>query len=585
MDNIFNRVFHVMIRVMVAHSNTAVIGLALIATSTSSFADDYSNNGTITDVTVYPGRALVSRTIQQTLPAGDHVIIVEGLPASVRPDSLRVKGTSTGDLVIGSTESKVVLPGEHSDAIENTTTPIYPWQPLADELQQLRDQETALKNTITAIDFQLEYIGNLSKESTKTVEGYLQSSLKNPSQNYQPQHWKEAWQTLGEGKAAMLQQRHETNIQLRQLKQSINEKDAELRQFNDTHLRTTTVRIHVRSNTNRRGQSDNSLTLQYQVNGASWAPVYDARLNTQSQTITLEQYALVQQSTGEDWSNVQLTLSTAKPSAGTELAKMRSRYLSQPYGNRTSGSAALGAEMNYSNDMPAPVVAMVPTPPPVPLERARHSKALTVSSEYTVEHRLPTLSTIPSDTSRHKQRIDATEFNATLSARAAPSQSNKVWLYGSADYNGSYPLLSGNVSIFTDDTLVGKSKMDLLRPKETLQMGFGEDQKMKLEHNLLETTTRETGTFSTHYELTKRWQTQIINYHTQPMQVTLLSQLPLSKNDDVRVSQIGNEPDQTAFDNEQGVLAWQKTVTSGNALNVNHGYVISYPERVYINEH
>jgi uncharacterized protein (TIGR02231 family) len=54
------------------------------------------------------------------------------------------------------------------------------------------------------------------------------------------------------------------------------------------------------------------------VSGASWTPLYDlrAKISTspkEPSTVSLHYRASISQSTGEDWSNVSLTLSTASP--------------------------------------------------------------------------------------------------------------------------------------------------------------------------------------------------------------------------------------------------------------------------------
>ncbi len=64
--------------------------------------------------------------------------------------------------------------------------------------------------------------------------------------------------------------------------------------------------------------------LRYFVEGARWAPSYVLRLDPARAGGTLELRALVGQRTGEAWSDVALTLSTAHPQGWTELPELRS---------------------------------------------------------------------------------------------------------------------------------------------------------------------------------------------------------------------------------------------------------------------
>ena len=59
--------------------------------------------------------------------------------------------------------------------------------------------------------------------------------------------------------------------------------------------------------------------MSYRVTGANWTPVYEARLTAAADKpeISLVRRAELRQRTGEDWSDVALTLSTTRSAGGT----------------------------------------------------------------------------------------------------------------------------------------------------------------------------------------------------------------------------------------------------------------------------
>ncbi len=63
------------------------------------------------------------------------------------------------------------------------------------------------------------------------------------------------------------------------------------------------------------------MVIRYQVRNASWTPFYDARLSigtkAEAARLQLIRRASIRQNTGEAWDNVALSLSTARPTAGT----------------------------------------------------------------------------------------------------------------------------------------------------------------------------------------------------------------------------------------------------------------------------
>src|SRR6185369_3859302 len=72
------------------------------------------------------------------------------------------------------------------------------------------------------------------------------------------------------------------------------------------------------------------LSLTYLVSGATWAPLYDARLHPAEARISIDWLAQVRQTTGEDWDDVAITLTTAQPLGGIDLPRLASVRLVDP---------------------------------------------------------------------------------------------------------------------------------------------------------------------------------------------------------------------------------------------------------------
>ncbi|MBS1152624.1 MAG: Aspartate ammonia-lyase, partial [Myxococcaceae bacterium] len=79
------------------------------------------------------------------------------------------------------------------------------------------------------------------------------------------------------------------------------------------------------------------LAIEYQVPGARWAPNYELRLDPAMNGGSLKMRASVAQHSGEDWSNVALSLSTAQLDRRTDLPELRAQKIgrSQPPPPRT----------------------------------------------------------------------------------------------------------------------------------------------------------------------------------------------------------------------------------------------------------
>jgi uncharacterized protein (TIGR02231 family) len=77
------------------------------------------------------------------------------------------------------------------------------------------------------------------------------------------------------------------------------------------------------------GATDLILQVSYMVLGASFNSSYDVRVSTKSDTPTcqLHYYGVITNTTGEDWKDVNMSLSTAKPSLGGHPPDLPTSYV------------------------------------------------------------------------------------------------------------------------------------------------------------------------------------------------------------------------------------------------------------------
>lgn len=72
-------------------------------------------------------------------------------------------------------------------------------------------------------------------------------------------------------------------------------------------------------------------TLSYLINGATWYPAYDIRIQAETGAVTLSAFGIVRQSTGEDWTDIPITLSTAVPALSADLPKLKGIVLAEQF--------------------------------------------------------------------------------------------------------------------------------------------------------------------------------------------------------------------------------------------------------------
>jgi hypothetical protein len=70
-----------------------------------------------------------------------------------------------------------------------------------------------------------------------------------------------------------------------------------------------------------------ALQLSYIIYGASWNAAYDARVDGSSGSLHLTYHGVITNSTGEDWKDVELSLSTAKPAVGGAPPPLSTKWI------------------------------------------------------------------------------------------------------------------------------------------------------------------------------------------------------------------------------------------------------------------
>jgi uncharacterized protein (TIGR02231 family) len=224
------------------------------------------------------------------------------------------------------------------------------------------------------------------------------------------------------------------------------------------------------------------------VANASWTPLYDLRavISPNKTDITLQYRATIVQSTGEDWKEVLLTLSTASPQLGSTIPKLSPQWLNPIIRHQHIYLGKPGF-VGGSNNAPASSVI-----PPLPGGRMRLEKrkgsssleedeeeedrgtfaagfaipeALAIEGAISTSYIIDGLSTIPSDTDltaqAHKVTVSVVDLAADLEWITVPKETPSAFLQAKVKNTSQYLFLPGRANIFLDDNFVAKSAIDV----------------------------------------------------------------------------------------------------------------------------
>jgi uncharacterized protein (TIGR02231 family) len=528
------------------------------------FAADLPATAPIKAVTVFPDRAEVTRVIEAVLPAGATTLVIDDLPASLFPESVRVSGEGGKDIVIGSVETKAVYEEAAVSALERR---------LQAEIEGLQDRRNSASDRIASLQVQLDFVSTIGRDMPTTANEEIVRGTMDPAK------WQAAWTALSSGAAEARNGMRAAEIEIRDIDVKIGKLQQELAQIHTGRTATVVARINLEAAT----AGNATLRLSYQLPEATWQPLYDARLDSEAGSVRLAQLGQVQQRTGEDWTGVELTLSTAQPSVGAVLPEMATWFVQVA---DLGGEGAAG--LDYKSKLPsAPTLAEPEVQNMADMDESRDDigrlaslNAQLIASEFAAEYRIPGSASVPSDAAPHKFSIATHELSAKLAVRAVPKQAPFAHLYATVTYHGAEPLLPGQVSVFRDGAFVGTDVMDMLRPQEEEQLGFGVDDKVRVEYRLEDGEQSTGGLFTENNRVERRYRVEVANHHGKPMEITVLDALPVSQDERIEVEKLSGttKPTTEDWEDHKGVLAWTYEFKPAEERIITFGYGVTYPE-------
>ncbi|MFJ8741781.1 mucoidy inhibitor MuiA family protein [Embleya sp. NPDC127516] len=318
---------------------------------------------------------------------------------------------------------------------------------------------------------------------------------------------------------------------------------------------TATVEVVIEAE--RTGSAE--LRVVHLVPCALWRPAYRATLAPDRRSIELECDAVVWQRTGEDWSGVALSLSTARPTLAarppslvedrltlrerTQVEKKQVEVDLREEEIATVGRVAGGsAELPGVDDGGEVRVLAAPAP---------------------VE--------VPSDGRPHRVRLTTFTAACEPEAACAPELSQYVSQVVRFANDAGHALLAGPVELVRGSGYAGRGQLDFAAPGEEVRLPFGSEDDFRVVRDVTESRTTASLTGRT---VVTRTVTVFLSHIAAPEAespgtVVLRERVPVSEVSAVEVKVRGDlsEPAPDAVD-EQGIVRYDVRLTAGERRRI-----------------
>ncbi|MBN1955682.1 MAG: mucoidy inhibitor MuiA family protein [Anaerolineae bacterium] len=514
----------------------------------------------ITAVAVYSDRARVTRSGTLALEPGSYRLAIAELPLALDPASVRAAARGTAPARLSGIDVQRAFYAE---------TP-------AERVRELEQQIEALEDKMKLLDSRVEQLKEerkIVRELGGATDVYARGlAFGKTSVDDQVRLLDSLRQRAEEIERALLDAAVERRQLDRQRQKLQNELD-QLRTARSRQRYSAVVELEVI----QAGEMEVEIT--YVIGNAGWRPLYDLRLSEEGETaLDVGYLAQVTQRTGEDWSNVALTLSTARPALAETLPELVPCYVGL-------AEAARPHPQGRALTMAAPAA-----PPPkadlmagaeveeIAFQEKAEAEIVTAAVETSgaaVTYVVPGTASIPADGAPHKVAVARFSLAPELDYVTAPKLVDAVYRRAKVDNASPYTLLPGSASLFDGDEFIGNVKLELTAPGGEMELYLGTDDRVKAKREL---TRREVDKkfIGDRRRLRYGYEIELENLLPVEAQVTLHDQFPVSRHEDIKVKLEFAEPKPDKETN-LGLLDWKLTLQPGGKQAVRFEFTVEYP--------
>ncbi|MGH8020223.1 MAG: mucoidy inhibitor MuiA family protein [Opitutaceae bacterium] len=541
--------------------------LFLAAASVAAFAklfaaEPQTANSAITKVTVYADRAIINRVANVELAAGSQEVVFSQLPHTLDEDLLHVSGNGTATASILDVRAE-------STQLEAAANPRL--AALREQARAIEAGLRALNDRSTVLQEQRDYLDQI-KTATVTPPSTEGGSLPKLAE------WQQLVDFYTQSLGRVLVEQQDLDRQREDVQARLAATQREMQALQAPGQRTVKDVI-VRLDVAEAGNME--LTLAYTAHNASWSPTYDVRVSSADKAITLGYAAMVRQSTGEDWSGVQLLLSTARPALGGTPPELSPWYVREerprpsPMAKAADEHVLLSPfEVGTKNEKRF-YGGSQPAEPP--MQRDLQTTSASVQAGLTsATFTIPYPAGVPADNAPHKVSIASHPLSGELSHIAVPKLAEHAYLRAAVQNTSEFPLIGGPVNLYLDNNYVARSHIETVMPKEKFDLDLGVDDSIKVERKLINRLQENTGIISRNQRITCDWLITIQNNSAAPQKIVVQDQMPIPQHEEITVKLLAPPPNAVQKD-EDGLLTWTLNLAPAEKRELPLKISVEYP--------
>ncbi|RLD46627.1 MAG: hypothetical protein DRI94_14600, partial [Bacteroidetes bacterium] len=412
-----------------------ILNLIIIVLPTILFAEnEIGLKSTIKNVNLYLTGAEINRTAKINVKQGNNIYIIKGLSPYIDKNTIQVTGRGKYTILGVSSQNNYLQKIPSNSKIYLYKDSVNFYTKTIEDNNQLLNVYTEEKSMILANKTIKGNNQNLNPDDLTKLANFYRTRLKDIN-----------FKTL-----ELSRKNKKFNYRITVLNNQIKELSAGYKK------NTSEVLINILSKTQTQGK----LLISYKVTNAGWIPSYDIRSTSTDKGIKITYKAKIYQNTGIEWKNIKLTLSTGDLNVSNKKPELYPWYLNyynvykKRYSSRSSksrmapqvaGSAVSEKEELYNE---------------APISKSLADFSSTIQNMTNTEFKISLPLNLKSDNKGKLIEVKQDKLPAQYRYLAIPKLNKKVFLIARITEWEKLNLLPGEISLYNQQTYVGKSYLD-----------------------------------------------------------------------------------------------------------------------------
>lgn len=565
-----------------------------LAAGSAAWAEPTAAKSRLDAVTVYRGQALVTRLVDLPADTGDLQCVVSDLPTAVIGSSLSVSADA-GGIAVRSVRfrTRAVAAAASKEVADLDAT-----------MKNLRHEVFANDQGLKLLDAKGAYLDKLEQFAAPTAQTEMTKGVLNPDTLSQ------VTKLLYDRRNELMEQRIERTLKAEELRDRLALLERQRSELSRAAERSVNEAVIFLS---KEQAGPATIRLQYLVGTADWSPAYNIRLAADGKTIRLEYLADIRQMSGEDWTDVRLTLSTATPklnaqspvlgplwvglskpapdasaagnvsfdkyAAAQQGVRMEQQKVLTALTHETTDDFGAGWELNRlaaeSQRLELNVNKDVVRDGRLAIQAIEEGLAVS----YALEGKM----SLASRAERQLAQIADVNLPGEIGYEAIPLLTGYIYRGAEVTNSSTLPLLAGPYSAYTEREFVGTGRIPVIAQGQKFNVGFGVDTQLRCRRELLDKADEiswgnRVQTF--HYRL------RLENFKKTPVTVRLMDRIPASKTEDIRI-ELGSVKPAISTDKvyvrdlkPRGILRWDialpGSAAGAEAVDVEYTFDMKY---------